>query len=170
MSDLLIVTFEDEKAAFAFDEALAGLRRDMRLETQDTRVVTRDADGDVTLRGPVNVPLAQAVGGSVWGLVLGAAFLMPLAGAAVGAATGALMARERDPGLDRAFLEEIAQAMGPGSSALCLWVRKMDNEAFLDTVRGFDRVGKVIQSPLTPEDEARLQKLLNEIPPGTAPA
>jgi len=158
MSELLIVAFEGRGDAAALNAALEGMRRDMRIETQDTEIVTRDGDGTVHLHNTIDVPLAQTIGGAVWGLVLGAAFLLPVAGLAVGAATGALVGRGRDPGVDSGFLAELGEKLPLGGSALCLLVRHVDSALLLREIENFPIPGTVLQSPLDRETEARLEK------------
>jgi len=160
MSDLLIIAFDDEKAAFALHDHLGPLRAQQRLETQDTTIVTREADGTPKLHQPQNVPVAQTVGGTIWGLVLGAAFMVPVAGAAVGAATGALVGRYRDPGVDSAFLKRVAKTLPPGGSALCLLVRDFERDVVIDAIASFPQRGTLIQSPLDEEEERRLRALV----------
>ncbi|WP_297771250.1 DUF1269 domain-containing protein [uncultured Roseovarius sp.] len=160
MTDLLIIAFETSDGAFNLDAHLRGLRRLQRLETQDIKVATRDEDGAVQLHGPANVPAMQMVGGTIWGLVLGAAFLVPVAGAVAGAATGAVVGQFRDPGVDSAFLQEIAENLPKGGSALCLLVRDMDTDALFKEISAFSEEGHLIQSPLDGEQEDRLRELL----------
>ncbi len=160
MSDLLIIAFDDDTSAFALHDHLGPLRAQQRLETQDTNIVTRDANGAPSLHQPQNVPVAQTVGGTIWGLILGAAFMVPVAGAAVGAATGALMGRYRDPGVDSGFLNRIAESLPAGGSALCLLVRDWDRDAVIEAIGRFPQRGTLIQSPLDDEDEAHLRALL----------
>jgi uncharacterized membrane protein len=165
MSDLLIIAFDDENAAFELHDHLGGLRAQQRLVTQDITIVTRDSDGTPTMHRPLNVPVAQTVGGTIWGLVLGAAFMVPIAGAAVGAATGALLGRNRDPGVDSDFLKSIAENLPHGGSALCLLVRDLDKEAVMDAIAEFPRRGTLIQSPLGEEEEAHLRELVKSEQP-----
>ena len=164
MSDLLIIAFDDDTSAFALHDHLGPLRAEQRLETQDTTIVTRDGDGTPRLHQPQNVPVAQTVGGTIWGLVLGAAFMVPIAGAAVGAATGALLGRYRDPGVDSDFLDRIAGNLPPGGSALCLLVRDLERDAVIEAIGSFPTRGTLIQSPLDGESEARLRDLVNSEP------
>jgi uncharacterized membrane protein len=91
---------------------------------------------------------------------LGAAFMVPIAGAAVGAATGALVGRYRDPGVDKDFLNRIAERLPPGGSALCLLVRDLERDAVMDAIGTFAQPGTLIQSPLDDEEEARLRALV----------
>ncbi|SEM21223.1 Uncharacterized membrane protein [Roseovarius tolerans] len=160
MSDLLIIAFETSDGAFELDAHLRGLRRLQKLETQDIKVATRDETGAVELNGPANVPAMQVVGGTIWGLVLGAAFLVPVAGAVAGAATGAVVGQFRDPGVDSAFLKEIAEKLPKGGSALCLLVRDMDKDALLEEIAAFPQKGHLIQSPLEGAHEDRLRGLI----------
>lgn len=157
MSDLLIIAFDDARAAFDLAKHLQPLKDDMRLETQDTTIVTRDAQGEVHLHNAVNVPLAQAAGGTAWGFLLGAAFAMPIAGAMAGATTGAMLGRERDPGVDSDFLKELGETLRPGSSALCLLVRKVDRAALFEALDAFPTRGYLLQSPYTPDEEVGLR-------------
>jgi len=161
MSELLIVIFDTPDGADRFNAALQDLRKMQRLETQDTVIARRDMDGGVRLDQPANVPVAQTVGGAVWGLVLGAAFMVPVIGAIAGAGVGAAVGQVRDPGLDSAFTAEIAKTLKPGGSGLCLWVRNMDEKALRDAVAEFEEQGEIVQSPLSPKDEARLQEALD---------
>ena len=157
MSELLIIAFDDEQSAFDLAERLQPLKDDMQLETQDTTIMTRDAEGDVHLHNAVNVPLAQTAGGTVWGLLIGAAFAMPVAGALAGAATGAMVGRERDPGVNSDFLKELGATLKPGSSAVCLLVRHVDRAALDEVLEAFTVRGHLLQSPYTPDEEGGLR-------------
>lgn len=157
MSELLIVAFDGPDDARALNAALEGMRRDMRIETQDTKIITRDADGTVHLHGTINVPLAQTIGGAVWGLGLGAVFLMPLVGLAAGAVTGAAVGKRRDPGVGSGFLKTLGENLPRGGSALCLWVRDVDSDRLLREIAAFPIPGTVLQSPLPAEADARLR-------------
>ena len=157
MSELLIIAFDDEQSAVDLAERLQPLREDMRLETQDTALLTRDAEGEVHLKSSGNVPLAQTAGGTVWGLLIGAAFAMPIAGALAGAATGAYVGRDRDPGVDSGFLKELGTTLKPRSSALCLLVRRVDRAALDEVLEAFPKRGRLLQSPFTGVDEAGLR-------------
>lgn len=162
MSDLLIIAFDDEAAGFELDSHLEPLRAGKRLKAEDTAVVTRDAQGHISLHGahgsgPGGIPLAQAAGGTIWGLVIGAAFAVPVAGAVAGAATGALVGRDRDPKVKPGYLEEIAETLRPGGSALCLLVHDLDRTALTAALDSFPKPGRLIKSPLSAEDEAALR-------------
>src|SRR6056297_3627115 len=165
MSELLIIAFDDDKAAFALHDHLGPVRAQQRLETQDTTIVTRDADGAPKLHQPQNVPVVQTVGGTIWGLVLGAAFMVPIAPAAAPTAAPAIVGRNRDPGVDSEFLNSITENLPHGGSALCLLVRDMDRYAVMQAIADFPQRGTLIQSPLDNEEEARLRDLVKSEQP-----
>jgi uncharacterized membrane protein len=63
--------------------------------------------------------LAGAAGrGTFWGALVGTLVLAPVAGAAAGAAAGAVAERLRSGGVDGRTVEELRNALAPGTSAL----------------------------------------------------
>ena len=85
MSDLIVVAFDDEATAFELRAALVKLQKEYLIEMEDAVVVTKSADGKVALHQAVNLTATGAVGGGMWGALVGLLFLNPLLGAAVGA-------------------------------------------------------------------------------------
>ncbi len=73
----------------------------------------------------------------------------------------ALVGRDRDPGVDKAFLEQIGDTLRPGGSALCLWVRHVEEGALEAVLRDFGGGGTILRSPVSPELEERLQAMLD---------
>ncbi len=142
----------------------AGEVRLKDLEEHD-RVVVHDAvviswlPGTTTPRvRPMHHRTAGAAGkGGVLGGILGMLVLAPAAGAAAGAALGTLTQRLRGTGIDEAFLEQVQQALEPGTSALVL----LTSHADPDAVRQFAQRGDVrlIQADLDPEGAAKLAEL-----------
>src|SRR6056297_800833 len=105
MSDLLVIVFDDQDTAREMHAALARMGADAVMDLADLELVVREADGEIRFgEAKAQVP-ARAVGGGIWGLVLGAVFTVPLAGAAVGAATGALTGIDSAVGIEDAFLD-----------------------------------------------------------------
>lgn len=80
-------------------------------------------------------------------------------GAAIGAGAGAVGGALSDLGIDDNFMKELAGHLAPGSSALFVLVRKMTTDKVLPQLQGMG--GKIIQTSLSNEDEAKLQAALN---------
>ena len=68
--------------------------------------------------------------------LIGMIFLMPLAGAAIGAASGAISGRLTDVGINDKFMRDAAQSLQSGNAALFLLVRKMTTDKVLAASQG----------------------------------
>lgn len=160
MSEMMIVTFETETGAAELASALEPLREDMEIEVQDITIVTRGETGRLDLKSPRNVPLLQLAGGAFWGAVIGAAFMVPVAGAIVGTAAGAATGTLRDPGIDSTFLTRIGETLPERGSALCLLVRKVDEEALISAIAASGLEGEVITAPVSRDHARQLRAAL----------
>jgi len=158
MSDLVVIGFDDEHKAFEMRAALVKLQKEYLIDMEDVVVVTKDQKSKVKLHQALNLTAAGAVGGSFWGLLVGAIFLNPLLGAAVGAGAGAISGKLTDIGIDDKFMKDLGEHFQPGTSALCVLVRKATPDKVLEKLKGFG--GKVIQTSLTKDEEAELRKAL----------
>jgi uncharacterized membrane protein len=69
-----------------------------------------------------------ALGGAFWGTLLGSVFLMPVAGAAVGAAAGGLRHHLKDAGIDDGFIKDLRDKLTPGTSGLFVLSSNADIE------------------------------------------
>jgi uncharacterized membrane protein len=86
-------------------------------------------------------------------------FLNPLFGMAVGAAAGAVSGALTDVGINEKFMKDLAATLKPGSSVLFVLVRQLTPDKVLEELAGTG--GKVLQSSLSHEDEAKLQAALS---------
>jgi uncharacterized membrane protein len=78
---------------------------------------------------------------------------------AMGAAAGAMSGALTDVGINDNFMKQLAANMKPGSSTLFVLVRKVTPDKVLDEIKGTG--GKVLQTSLSHEDEAKLQTALS---------
>jgi len=159
MSTLVVIGYEDEFKAEEVRLNLRKLQQDYLLDLEDAVVAVKDAKGKIKLHQAVNLTAAGALSGGFWGTLIGLMFLNPLLGAAVGAATGAVSGALSDVGINDNFMKELAGAMNPGSSALFVLVRKATPDKVLDQIKGTG--GKVLQTSLSHDDEAKLQAALD---------
>jgi uncharacterized membrane protein len=159
MSDLVVIGFDDEHAAFEMRAALAKLQKEYLISMEDVVVVTKDEKGKVKLHQAVNLTAAGAVGGTFWGMLIGLIFLNPLLGAAVGAGAGAISGKLSDIGIDDKFMKELGETITAGSSALFVLVRKATPDKVLAELKGFR--GKVLKTSLTEDKEEKLREVLS---------
>ncbi|MCG6894756.1 MAG: DUF1269 domain-containing protein [Desulfobacteraceae bacterium] len=158
MSNLVVIAFEDEFKAFELRIELMKMQKEYLIELEDAVVVTRDEKGKPKLDQAVNLTAAGAVGGSFWGLLIGALFLNPLLGMAVGAGAGAISGKLSDIGIDDKFMKELGQTLKPGCSALFVLVRKSTPDKVLERLKGFG--GAVLKTSLSKDREEELQRVL----------
>jgi len=160
MSDLIVISFEDEQTAFALRAELAKLQQEYLIEMDDAVVVTKDDEGKVKLHQAQNLTAAGAVSGGFWGTLIGMIFLNPLLGAAVGAGAGALSGALTDIGISNDMMKSFAESFKPGCSALFVLVRKATGDKVLAGLSEFTGKGKVLQTSLTKDKEEELRKVI----------
>ena len=90
MSDLVVISFHSEAKAEEVRQKVLELQKEYLIDLGDAAIAVKPADGSVKLHQLVSTTAAGAVSGTFWGTLVGLIFLMPLAGAAIGAASGAL--------------------------------------------------------------------------------
>ena len=100
MTHLVVLGLDSPaKAEEVFD--LAGdLARQELLQLQDAAYAYRDDKGKVRIHQAVSLTGAGAASGALWGTLIGMLFLMPVAGLAIGAGTGALTGKLADVGIN----------------------------------------------------------------------
>ncbi|HUZ90311.1 MAG TPA: DUF1269 domain-containing protein, partial [Methylocella sp.] len=90
--------------------------------------------------------------------LVGLIFLMPLAGAAIGAASGALGGWLTDAGVNDAFMKEVAESLQPGNAALFLLIRKLTTDKVLEDLKGVG--GRVLRTSFDHTQEEALRNAL----------
>ncbi len=96
--------------------------------------------------------------GALWGSLIGLLFMMPLAGAAIGAASGALGGKLADLGINEEFMRQAARTLQSGNAALFLLIRKMTADKVLAALRGVG--GTVMRSSFDETKEEALREAL----------
>ena len=159
MSTLVVIEYDDQFKAEEVRLSLMKLQKEYLIDLEDAVVAVKDQKGKVRLHQAVNLTAAGALSGGFWGALIGLIFLNPLLGMAMGAAAGAVSGALRDIGINDNFMKQLAANMKPGSSTLFVLVRKATPDKVLDEIRGTG--GKVLQTSLSHEDEAKLQAALH---------
>ncbi len=160
MSDLVVIEFDNEQAAFEMRAALAKMQKEYLIQMKDIVVVTKNEKGKIRLHQAVNLTAAGAIGGTFWGMLIGMIFFNPLLGAAMGAGAGALAGRLRDIGINDDFMKEVAENLTEGTSALFILIRKATSDKVLDRLKQEGFKGKVLQTSLTVDAEDELRKVI----------
>ena len=159
MSDLIVVGYTVELQAEEVRQKLIKMQHEYLVDLEDAVVAVRGKEGRVKLHQIHNLTAAGAISGGFWAALIGLLFLSPILGAAIGAGAGAVGGALSDLGIDDNFMKELAGHLAPGSSALFILVRKMTTDKVLAQLQGMG--GKIIQTSLSNEDEAKLQAALN---------
>ncbi len=159
MSDLIVIGYENPFQAEEVRLKLLKMQREYLIDLEDAVVAVKQADGKVKLNQVYDLTSHGAIAGGFWGALVGLIFMNPLFGAAVGAGAGAISGALSDVGINDQFMKELASRFKPGSSALFVLVRKVTPDKVLNELQGCG--GKIIQTSLSHDDEAKLQAALD---------
>ena len=165
MADLVVIAFPNEARAEEVRQKLLAMQKEYLIELGDAVIAVKDAKGRIKLNQLLNTTAAAAVSGTFWGSLIGLIFLMPVAGAAIGAASGALGGKLTDIGMNDKWMKDGAAAIQPGTAALFVLIRKVATDKVLEGLRGDG--GTVLQTSLDHTKEAALQEALAGIQAAT---
>lgn len=157
MSDLVVITFPDETGGPAALQAMREAQRNSGLALKDVASVVKDASGKVSTHNETSSTTATGVvGGGFLGLLLGAVFF-PIAGLAIGAIAGGLIAKSLGRDVDKRLVQDVTDDLGPGTSAVFVLVEG-NAAALVGSVRHLN--GKVYQTTLDADLEDQLNQAL----------
>lgn len=158
MSDLIAVAYPDKNTAETVRDKLLKLMTEHVIELEDAVIVDRDEKGRVKLH-QVHQPAARgAMGGAVWGGLIGLLFLAPLLGMVVGAAAGGASGAFVDVGVNDDFVRALGEKLPEGGAALIVLVRRVTPDKVVPQISEFG--GEVLQTSLDDESETRLREVL----------
>jgi uncharacterized membrane protein len=158
MSQLIVIKFDDVEQAGKVREALREQEKKGLIKMEDAEVIVRTADGKIEKKGETDRAVkVGAVGGGLLGLLLGAVFF-PIGGLILGAAGGALIGKSLGKGVDKKFVQDVSDALTPGTSALFIIVVDANARALFGAIEPFQ--GTLLQTTLDSEDEETLRRAL----------
>lgn len=157
MSNLVALAFEGEETAKGWLKDLTKMAEDGHIEIIDAVVASRGVGKNIDIKQTQSAKGKFAKRGTGIGFLAGILLGGPILGAAGGAAVGAITGSMKDVGIDDAFIDEIAKGVAPNSSMLFLMVQNADDKV-MEYLKHFK--ARVLTTTLPPEEEARLQKLL----------
>ncbi len=160
MANLVVVLYDDQFRAKEVMKELRKLKENKQLEIDDAAYVTKDNTGHFHVHQEHSLTKSGAVAGGMGGIVAGLLFTIPIAGLAVGAAAGAIAGKASDIGIDDKMIKAINDDMRLNTSAIFLLVHDVNRDAVIPIFAKYG--GKVMQSTVSAEDEAKLQSMLDE--------
>lgn len=160
MSDLIVITYEDEQTGYDALNELDRLQKMQLIELADAAVAVKDQKGKVKVKQTLEKMHTggAAVWGGFWGLLIGLLFLAPIFWGLFGALMGGIMGKTTDLGIDNKFIKEVGDSLDPGQSALFMLVVSATGDKVMDEMSKLG--GTVYQTSLSKEDEETLKKSL----------
>lgn len=159
-AELIVLVFDDERAAFEVRDKMIQLQKQHLIRLIDAAVAVRNAGGQLKIKQIVDLTSEGALGGAFWGLLAGILFWMPLLGAAVGMLIGALSGSLADYGIDDDFIREVSRSVEPGQSALFLYTQESTLDRVAEEIKAWKP--RVLRTNLSREHEAKLREAFSD--------
>jgi uncharacterized membrane protein len=155
MSNLLVVTFENQEDGRTAHAQLKNLGSEGGVNIQDVELVERNPDGKIERVGKVDqTTKAGILGGGLLGLLMGLVFF-PVLGITIGAVAGGLIGKSFGNNIDKKLVQDVVADLTPGTSALFMLIDG-PGSAILGLLRPYKF--KVYQTSLDPELEQQLRE------------
>jgi uncharacterized membrane protein len=158
MTHLVVLGLDNRDDAERVFDLAADLARQQLLQLEDAAYAYKDDKGKVRIQQSVNLTGAGAAGGALWGTLIGLIFLNPLAGLAVGAATGAVAGKLTDVGINDDMIKQIGQQLQQGKAAVFVLARSATVDRVIEALKPYSPT--VIQTNLTKDREEELVEAL----------
>ncbi|MGH3322469.1 MAG: DUF1269 domain-containing protein [Streptosporangiaceae bacterium] len=158
MAHLVVLGFDSKAKAEEVFNLGSELAREELVDLDDAALAWRDDEGKVKIQQAMPLTRAGAASGALWGTLIGLLFLAPVAGLAVGAATGAVGGKLSDVGIHDDVIKRIAGTLQPGRAAVFALVRSSTPDRVRAALRPYNP--EVIHTSLTKDDEAELVRSL----------
>jgi len=160
MATLVAIAYPDQTTADDARRTVQTLEAELIIQADQVAAISRDTSGKyhVTTTHGGATSGGGAVWGGVWGFLFGLIFFVPFAGLALGAGMGALFGHFGKNAIDKAFQEQVRDAVKPGTSALFMIIEKATPDKAIAALKQYG--GTVIRTSLSDEDTAKLQEAL----------
>jgi len=154
MTHLVVLGVENRDDAERLFDLAGDLAKQELLQLQDAAYAWRDDKGKVRIQQAVSLTGAGAASGALWGTLIGMLFLVPVAGLAVGAASGDLAGKLSDVGINDDTIKQIGSQLEQGRAAVFLLARSATVDRVIEAIKPFNPT--VIQTNLTKDREEEL--------------
>jgi uncharacterized membrane protein len=165
MSKLVVIAYDDQFKAEEVRTKLRKLQQDHLIDLEEALVAVKDDQGEVTLLQMYKPAAEVEVRKGFWNTLVGAVVMNPVLGMASDARGGAIRGALAGAGVDEEFLKDLAATFKNGSSVLFVLARQASPEKLLTALQGTG--GKVLETTLSHQDEAKLQVALKAAPAGS---
>lgn len=161
--EIVAIAFDKPTRATEMLIALSDLHASRDIDLDDAVVVTRNSNGKVRLEQTIDsTPGKGAAFGGWLGFLIGLIFLVPLGGALLGIAAGAIYGRLVDHGLDDKWMKDVAGAIPPDGSALFLLINYAKHDAVLKELSRFQGEGRILTTTFSDEVAQELERTLEK--------
>jgi len=161
MSSLVIATFDDPQRAEKMRKYLLEKTSEDVIAPEEAVVVVVDEKHEVRINHTTYLTAPTALGGGFVGTLAGLMLINPVTaviGGITGTAVGAILGTLKEAGIDEAFMEDLAAELKPNSSALFVRTKRDDPKEVIGLLE--PSAGRVLQTTLEHDDEARLKEAL----------
>ncbi len=160
MGKLIVIVYPTEHQAEQVRLDFIKMQKEYLVSLEDAVVAVKKPNGKVKLLQMYDLTLGGAMSGAIWGTLIGLIFMMPIFGLVAGAGVGAVSGALSDVGINDQFMKNLASSLTPGSSALFVLVDSQITDKVTAQLQGTG--GKIIQTSLSTLDQEKLQHVLDE--------
>ena len=161
MTTIVALIFDNTEEASKVREDMAKVEKMGRLSLDDSAVIVRDEEGNLDVKNEVDRGVkVGAAGGGMLGLFVGALFGGPIGAMLVGVVGGAIVGKLAETGIDQKFIDDVSDALQPGTSGIVLFVRGSDPDVAVAALRPYK--GQVFLTTLPEEAEETLRRTLRK--------
>ena len=158
MAHLVVLGLDSREDADRVVELAGDLAKQQLLQLEDAAYAYKDDKGKVRIQQTMSVTGTAAAGGALWGTLIGLIFLNPLAGLAVGAATGAIAGKLTDVGVNDGMIKQIGEQLQQGKAAVFILARSATVDRVVDALKPYSPT--IIQTNLSHDREEELVRAL----------
>lgn len=157
MSDLIVIGYDNPQTARQAYEQVQHLGRDFVVDLRGLAIVDVDADGKTHVDTPQRIVGTSAVGGAVFGMLIGLLFFVP-GMVLLGGTIGALIGKFNKSGVNAEFRDRVAHLIEPGHSAVVIMAAKVTEDKFGSAMRAYG--GTILKTSMSESDENELAEEL----------
>jgi uncharacterized membrane protein len=157
MSDLIVIGYDNPQTARQAYEEVQRLQQDFIVDLRGLAIVDVDAAGHTHVDTPKRIIGQSAVGGALFGLLIGVLFFVP-GMVLLGGAIGVLMGTLNKSGIDSEFRDQVGHLVEPGHSAVVIMATKITEDKFASAMQKFG--GTILKTSMSDADEKELAEEL----------